>query len=434
MMGVGAGTARRLLKVYSWRRPRSQAHSPRIMDSFAFWTAEQISDFFDSVPDPYPESFLFGHLWSDAVAKTEPVLNAQKPQFSLSPWLNVDMSPYFRTEGMAASQADGDDGAGEVLTHELPTESAVHMPNEAPEEMTVAERDCTSGRNSDECSTLDVPSEAPADTRTESEAVVTPRRTPTGDGKAAGPGGDYEFDSAINRDTPLSTLGEVDSLTRGNTRQRSGSEARGEPITGPSSDGRAEAPSATLGEDGKATAQGLALATSCEAPSNPQHEAMCARQPATSESPPDPAAEKEKAAVAQEAVKPRLDDRPGIRAGELEEGTDPGSPPVMLPDVDEMSRTEAAQAEYELCAAAFIYIFITRHSENGESTQDRDSATDEPSAAVLCNSDSPEDAERGEMENSTDETITVCRTEQTCRPSDQGNLERGSQGTALDQP
>ncbi|KAF1969226.1 hypothetical protein BU23DRAFT_557900 [Bimuria novae-zelandiae CBS 107.79] len=247
---------------------------------------------------------------------------------------------------MAASQADGADGAGEVLTQDkLPTESAVHMPNEAPEEMTVAERDCTSGHNSDEGSILDVPSEAPADTRIESEAIVTPTRTPTGDGKA--------------------------------------------------------------------TTQGLALATNCEAPLDPQHEVMCAQQPATSESPPDPPAEKEKAAVAQETVKPRLNDGPGIHAGEVEEGTDPGSPPVMLPDVDKMSRTEAVQAEYACCAAAIIYIFITQHSENGESTQDRDSATGKPSAVVLCNSNSPEDArdaERGEMEDTTNETITVWRT------------------------
>ncbi|KAF1964410.1 hypothetical protein BU23DRAFT_561964, partial [Bimuria novae-zelandiae CBS 107.79] len=215
---------------------------------------------------------------------------------------------------MAASQADGADGAGEVLTQDkLPTESAVHMPNEAPEEMTVAERDCTSGHNSDEGSILDVPSEALADTYIESETIVTSKRTLTGDGKAA----------------------------------RQGSY--------------------------------------CD------------------ESPPDPPAEKEKAAVAQETVKPRLDDGPGIRAGEVEEGTDPGSPPFMLPN-------------YARCAAAIIYIFITQHSENGESTQGRDSATGKPSAVVLCNSNSPEDArdaERGEIEDTINATITVWRTKQT---------------------
>ncbi|KAF1975423.1 hypothetical protein BU23DRAFT_552390, partial [Bimuria novae-zelandiae CBS 107.79] len=186
--------------------------------------------------------------------------------------------------------ADGADGAGEVLTQDkLPKESAVHMPNEAPEEMTIAERDCTFGHNSDEGSILDVPSEAPADTRIESEAIVTPTRTLTGDRKAARQG--------------------------------------------------------------------------------------------------NPLAEKEKV----------LDDGPGIRAGEVEEGTNPGLPPVMLPD-------------YARCAAAIIYILITQHSENGESTQDRDSVTGKPSAAVLCNSDSPEDArdaKRGEIEDTTDETITV---------------------------
>ncbi|KAF1976454.1 hypothetical protein BU23DRAFT_551408 [Bimuria novae-zelandiae CBS 107.79] len=220
---------------------------------------------------------------------------------------------------MAASQADGANGAGEVLTQDkLPTESAVHMPNKAPKEITIAERDCTSGYNSDKGSILDVPSEASADTCIESEAIVTPTRTPTGDGKA--------------------------------TRQ------------------------------------------------------------ATSESPPDPLAKKEKATVAQEAVKPRLDNGPRIRAGKVEEGTNPGSPPIMLPNVDKMSQIEVVQAEYARCAAAIIYIFITQHTKNGESTQDRDPATEKPSAVVLCNSNSLEDArdaKRGEIKDTTNKTITV---------------------------
>ncbi|KAF1970937.1 hypothetical protein BU23DRAFT_556442 [Bimuria novae-zelandiae CBS 107.79] len=205
---------------------------------------------------------------------------------------------------MAASQADGANGAGKVLTQDkLPTESAVHMPNEAPKEITVAERDCTSGHNSNKGSILDVPSEAPADTYIESEAI-----------------------------------------------------------------------------DEKATTQGLALATNYEAPLDPQHE---------------------------EAIKPRLDNRPRIRAGEVEEGTNPGSPPIMLPN-------------YARYAAAIIYIFITQHSKNGELTQDRDPATGKPLVVVLCNSNSLEDArdaERGEIKDTTNETITVWRTKQTYRPS-----------------
>lgn len=294
---------------------------------------------------------------------------------------------------------------------------------------------------------------------------MSPTEPPTGDKKAAGQSAHHEYRLTMCRGTTLSTLGEGDDLTRRDASQHSDSMGD-EPITGSNGDGRFEAPTTALAKDENATAQDLPLVTSCEASSDPQHEAMDVQQPAnadTSESPSDQLAGKEKVAMAHEAVNPRLGDRPGMHAGEVEEGTrldpDPGSPPVMLPVVDEASRTETAQAKYELCAALLLHIFNTSTrqdqgacpaSENGESIQNRDFSTGKTSVAATCKSDIPEDIPDVEMsevqgvvdgrptasnctnQDSADETATVRHMEQTCGPSDQGNLAVGSQGMTLD--
>ncbi|KAF2460808.1 hypothetical protein BDY21DRAFT_368951 [Lineolata rhizophorae] len=286
----------------------------------------------------------------------------------------------------------------------------------------------------------EMPSEAPTDSHGGSEAVATTSGTPTGDREAAGKGTDYEFHPTISRNTPLSLLGEEGSPTGRDARQHSDAEGDDEPITEPSGDGVAVAPSAILSEGVKATTQDLALATGREASSDTQDEAMCAQQLAhadTSESPPDPPA-KAKAAVAQDAVKPRSDDGPGIYADEVEGGSDAGSPPVILPDVDDISQAKAVQVGHVVCAALLFRILNGAEqgqgsnptSKNGESIADCDPTIDKPLAAVPYNDDCVEDAQdnrRSEIGDPADEATTVWPTGQTGGPSDQGNPEGSSQ-------
>ncbi|KAF2180782.1 hypothetical protein K469DRAFT_692614 [Zopfia rhizophila CBS 207.26] len=244
----------------------------------------------------------------------------------------------------------------------------------------------------------------------------------------------YDDHLTMSRKVPLNAPIEDESIAGQDANQHDSLEMSKESVMGPSEHGRIQAPAATPDEGENAITQDVPPITSSESSLNVQHEAMCTPQPAdveTSEAMLDHPTEKGKGETAHDAVEPRLDDRIGLHAGEIEEGTslglDPGSPPVMLPVMDETPRTETTQAEDEQVirlTAFLLYVFSTSArqdrtaspaSQNGESIQERVPSTDKISEEATHNGDLPENAPDVEMSE------VHGRVEETCRPSDQSN-------------